>query len=682
MLCVVLTSATVDELLATHRQLVDEWVELVEYRLDYLTETFDMAALVAARPGPAIVTLRLPADGGRWSRDEAERRALLVAAMQAGAEYVDLEGPAAADIARTGTSRRIVSMHDFAATPADLPAVHAQLAAQDADIVKLATKANTTHDAYRMLDLVRTAKLPTIGLCMGDLGTPTRLLAPRFGAPLSYAALDGDMPPAPGQLSYHEMRDLYRCDKLNAATQLLGVIGDPIAHSRSPLIHNAALQLAGVNAVYVPFRVPPTDLPQFLSDAPALGLGGLSVTIPHKEAILEAATEQEPAVRDIGAANTLVFAGQQVSAYNTDLAAAIDSLAITLGRLESQASFTGLTALVLGAGGAAKAIAYGLKARGAKVLITNRTRERAEELAGPLACEVIDWDARHRVQPDVLVNGTSLGMEPKVDDTPWDATHFRASMVVFDTVYTPERTRLLCEAARAGCRTVTGREMFVRQAGRQFELFVNQPAPLDVMRAALEGERVREAGQQLSPAALGKRNIVLIGYRGTGKTSVAWRLAAQLGWHWFDADTELERRAGCTIAKMFASQGEQAFRDWESRVLRDLVRRRQLVMATGGGVVMRETNRQELARDSFVVWLRASVPAILQRIAEDPTTAARRPNLTAAGGEDEVRKLLATREPVYTQCAQLTIDTDQLAPQAVADEIVRQLRLLAQKGRA
>ncbi|MBS0208397.1 MAG: shikimate dehydrogenase [Planctomycetes bacterium] len=680
MICVVLNCTTPDELLATHRRLVDEGVLLVEWRLDFLIEPFDMPALLAQRPGPVIVTLRLPADGGHWRRGEDERRALLVAAMQAGAEYIDLEEPTAAALARTGASQRIVSMHDFQQTPDDLAAIHRQLVSRDADIVKLATLAQSTHDAFRMLDLVGHSAMPTVGLCMGELGTPTRLLAERWSAPFTYAALDGDAPPAPGQLSYHQMRDLYHEQVLDATTELFGVIGDPIAHSRSPLIHNPALHYAGLNAVYLPFRVPPADLPRFLNNASELGISGLSVTIPHKEAIVDVMTKPEPAVTAIGAGNTLVFEGNRVRGYNTDMAAAVDSLAEALGRTDQNARLEGTTALVLGAGGAAKAITYGLKQRGARVLVSNRTRERAVELAKPLGCEVVAWDERHAAAPDVLVNCTPLGMDPNTGDTPWDAAYFKSTMVVFDTVYTPAMTRLLIEAQAAGCRTVTGREMFVRQAGRQFELFTGQPAPLDVMRGALEAEAVRESGQSPLSADFARRNIVLIGYRGTGKTSVAWRLAAKLGWNWLDADADLERRAHQTIAEIFASQGEQAFRDWESCVVADVTRRPQLVLATGGGVVMRPQNRAALKRDSFIIWLQADAPTILARIAADPTTAARRPNLTTAGGEAEVRKLLAEREPIYRECADLTIDTVGREPAAVVDEILAHLRAPRRSG--
>lgn len=170
-------------------------------------------------------------------------------------------------------------------------------------------------------------------------------------------------------------------------------------------------------------------------------------------------------------------------------------------------------------------------------------------------------------------------------------------------------------------------------------------------------------------------NLFLIGYRGTGKTTVARRLAGRLGREWVDADVELELRAGKSIAAIFADDGEPAFRDLESRVLTELAAREGLVIATGGGVVMREENRRALAGGGKVVWLRASPAAILERLAADQTTAARRPQLTTSGGEKEVLELLALRTPWYRACANLAIDTDDRQPGEIVQMILDWLKL-------
>jgi len=165
-------------------------------------------------------------------------------------------------------------------------------------------------------------------------------------------------------------------------------------------------------------------------------------------------------------------------------------------------------------------------------------------------------------------------------------------------------------------------------------------------------------------------NILLIGYRGTGKTTVAKCLARRLGWDWIDADVEIERRAGKSIAEIFAQQGEEAFRDLETEVVADLTAGDSQILALGGGAILREENRRRIASAGTVVWLKASAETIHARITADATTAGRRPNLTASGGMAEIRELLDFRTPIYRQCADLQIDTDERTPDEIAEEII------------
>ena len=168
-------------------------------------------------------------------------------------------------------------------------------------------------------------------------------------------------------------------------------------------------------------------------------------------------------------------------------------------------------------------------------------------------------------------------------------------------------------------------------------------------------------------------SIALIGYRGTGKTTIAQQLALQVGYDWIDADVEVELRAGKSIAEIFAESGEEVFRDLESAVVHDLCQKESTILALGGGAVLREENRQSLLSCQAVVWLKASVETILSRISGDPTTADRRPNLTNQGGRTEIEELLAVREPIYRACATLEVDTDNKSPAAIAEEIVTAL---------
>ena len=487
MICVSIARGRHRHVIAEHRHLVQQGAKLVELRLDYINGEVNLKRLLADRPSPVVITCRRESDGGKFEGSEETRLMLLRTAIAEGVEYVDLEEDVATAIPRYGKTRRIISHHDFRKTPDDLESLHARMAALDADIVKLATTANQPHDNLRMLELVRNSSVPTVGFCMGDIGTPSRILAGRFGAPFTFATFHHERTLAPGQLSFQQMTEIYHYDRVDSETIVYGVIGDPIGHSLSPLVHNAAFRRAGINAVYVSFRVPRENLSQFLEDAPALGLRGLSVTIPHKELVLKQLAQSDPSTQGIGAANTLLFDGDGLQGFNTDHQAAMDSIEqalVTPGG--KRGSINGMNALVLGAGGAAKAIAYGLKQRGAEVVIAGRTLQRAQQLAERLKCKTIDWVARHSFAPDLLINCTPVGMHPNVDATPYDKHHLKPSMVVFDTVYNPENTLLVKDARSQSCTVVTGVEMFVRQACLQFKLFTGQESPADLMRDVLK----------------------------------------------------------------------------------------------------------------------------------------------------------------------------------------------------
>lgn len=487
MICVSIGRGRHRHVIAEHKHLVEQGAELVELRLDYINGHVNLKRVLPDRPGPVIVTIRRPQDGGKYSGGEEERRMLLRTAIADGVEYVDLEEDVAKTIPRYGKTKRIVSLHDFRKTPENLAEIHARLAALDADIVKIATLANHPSDTVRMLRLVRESKSPTIGICMGDIGTPSRLLAGRFGSPFTYATFHHERALAPGQLSFDQMREMYHYDSINAETEIYGVIGDPIGHSLSPLIHNAAFRHMGMNRLYLPFRIPREDLGPFLDDAPELGIRGLSVTIPHKEAVLKKLAKIDGAVRGVGAANTLVFEDGKIRGFNTDYRGAMDSLEAALNAPGgAQNVLADKVALVLGAGGAAKAIAFGLKRRGAEVVITSRTRERADKLAEALNCKAVDWGTRHNFWVDVLVNCTPVGMHPNVDETPFDKHYLKPSMLVFDTVYNPETTLLVKESRSRSCGVITGVEMFIRQAALQFKLFTDAEPPTELMRDVLK----------------------------------------------------------------------------------------------------------------------------------------------------------------------------------------------------
>lgn len=490
MICVAIGRSRHKHMMAEHRHLAEQGANFVELRLDYVSSRVNVRRLLAERGDhdcQVIITCRRQEDGGKWTGTEEARVLLLREAIAEGVDYVDLEEDIAGQIPRFGKTKRIISYHNFRKTPEDLRDIHQRMSQLDPDIVKLATMANDPHDNLRMLETMEQSEIPTVGMCMGDIGTPSRILSAKFGGPFTYATFHHERTLAPGQLSFKQMTEIYRYNKIGPNTAVYGVIADPVGHSLSPHVHNAAFEAEGLDAVYCPFRVPSDTLDQFIKDAPRLGIRGLSVTIPHKEAIARHLTKVDPAVKSIAAVNTVVFDGSEVIGYNTDYNSAMYCLENALGTVAADPSpVKNKRILVLGAGGVSRPIVYGLRSRGALVTVASRTKQRSEKLAKSFDCKAIDWDARHRATCDVVVNCTPIGMHPNVDDSPLGKTSLKPSMLVFDTVYNPESTLLIKEARERNCHVVTGVDMFEKQAELQFKLFTKQDAPQGLMRDVLK----------------------------------------------------------------------------------------------------------------------------------------------------------------------------------------------------
>jgi 3-dehydroquinate dehydratase/shikimate dehydrogenase len=469
---------------------------LIELRLDFLAKAPDFKRLLHNRPCAMVATVRRPEDGGRWSGTEDERRMLLRQAIVSGFDWVDLETDVADDIRRFKDVKRIVSYHNMREVPADLEKLHETMCDQDPDVVKIAVRAQQPADNLRLLNLIKGSPKPTVAFCMGDLGTPSRLLGAKYGAPFTYAAFNKERGIAPGIASFEEMKKVYAYEQINAATNVYAVIGDPIGHSLSPLLHNTAFRSLGINALYLPIRVPRGDLVTFLKQFDTIPVRGYSVTIPHKEAAMNVAEDKHSEVVWVEAANTLVRGEHGYTAFNTDYQAALDSLITNLPAPGdgSEPTLHSRSVLLLGAGGVARAIAHALHRAGALVTIANRTPERALILKERVGCRVCEWEARNTISCDLLVNCTSVGMHPNVDESPVHASLLKPGMTVFDTVYSPENTLLIREARSRGCTVITGVDMFVRQAALQFRLFAGREAPLDLMRDVVK--------RALSPVAI------------------------------------------------------------------------------------------------------------------------------------------------------------------------------------
>jgi len=486
MICVSLGRTRHSAFLEGHKLLAEKKAELVELRVDWMRKRPDIGRLLTDRPTPVVVTCRRREDKGLWKGTEEQRQTLLREAIIAGAEYVDIEEDIAASIPRYGETKRIVSYHNFDETPDDLEKIYGRMAKCDPDIIKIVTMANSPLDNVRLLQLAQKADVPTVAFCMGEMGLPSRVLCARAGAPFTYAGFSREREMAPGQLTYEEMRFLYRFDHITEKTKVFGVLGDPIAHSLSPLLHNTAFRKQKFDGVYLPLRVPADDFKATLKAFDSLGFDGYSVTIPHKEAAIEFADQPDIQADLIGASNTLFRKEGSWQATNTDYDAIIETL--TAAMTDERTSGPVLKdrrVLILGAGGVARAAACAMQQQGAGVVISNRTKARAKELAEEMGCLTVPWENRGAEKLDVLINCTSVGMQPNVNESPYEQHWLHESMVVFDTVYTPENTLLMKHAKERGCRTASGIEMFVRQAARQFELFTDSEAPREYMTETL-----------------------------------------------------------------------------------------------------------------------------------------------------------------------------------------------------
>ncbi|TYT75027.1 shikimate dehydrogenase [Desulfobotulus mexicanus] len=265
---------------------------------------------------------------------------------------------------------------------------------------------------------------------------------------------------------------------MDAETALFGVMGHPVAHSLSPVMHNAAFGFLGLNAVYLAFDVKdPAGVPVAMR---TFGIRGMSVTLPHKEALLSLVDELDPMAEKMGAVNTLCLKDDgRIIGLNTDWCGARDAL-LEAGPLH------GKRVAILGAGGAGRAVAFGIREAGAFPLIVNRSREKGEALACDLGADFCLLSNFTGIGMDILVNTTSLGMHPDVDTMPVQAAVLHGGMVVMDIVYNPRKTKLIRAAESLGCRVVDGLEMFIRQGALQFELWTGREAPVDCMRKAVE----------------------------------------------------------------------------------------------------------------------------------------------------------------------------------------------------
>ncbi|MDQ2921967.1 MAG: shikimate dehydrogenase, partial [Acidobacteriota bacterium] len=386
-------------------------------------------------------------------------------------------------------SRVICSHHDFLGVPANLAEIYEAIAATPARILKIAVHANDATDCLPVFHILERALKDgreMIAIAMGTAGIATRILGPSRGAFLTYAALESEKGTAPGQISARELKQVYRIDKIDRQTQVFGLIGLPVCHSVSPLMHNAAFEAMAINAVYLPFEV--RDVKGFIrrmihprTRELDWNFGGLSVTAPHKSALMDQLDWIDPAAEGIGAVNTIVVENGELQGYNTDARGLIKPLAQKFGELRAA------RCAILGAGGAARAALWGLRREGAQLTVFARNTEKAQVLAEKFGAALQTLVGASFDGFDVVINTTPLGtvglFEP---ETPATARQLRGARLAYDLVYNPSETLFLREAKEAGCETIGGLSMLIAQAAEQFRLWTGADAPEGVMYEAAE----------------------------------------------------------------------------------------------------------------------------------------------------------------------------------------------------
>ncbi len=480
-ICATVTGKTTAELRA--RRDAQVGADLVELRLDTVDRP-DVAAALAGRRTPVVVTCRPAREGGSFAGSEAERQEILFEAARQGAEYIDVEHEAtfAEKLIRSRQGQgMVVSYHAFDHLPSDLDARYRAMRATGAEVVKVAVAVKSLNDTVQVASLGGTQEEPGRGrrvlVAMGPAGIPSRLLAGRFGSCWTYAG-DGI---APGQIDLPRMRDQFRVGNVTSRTAIYGVLGAPIGHSVSPAMHNAGFRAAGIDAVYLPLEARSAD--DFTAFARAVNLRGASVTAPFKEAVAERISVRDDVSTATGAVNTLRIADGRWVGCNTDVPG---FLAPLVGRLR----LADARATILGAGGAARAAAYALQQAGAIVTVCARRTERAAEVAHAVGVAAAPLPPG-RGSWDLLVNTTPVGTFPNVEASPLPDGPFDGQLV-YDLVYNPAKTRLLADAARAGCETIGGLAMLVAQAEEQFAWWTGRRPPTGLFREAAEADLARQ----------------------------------------------------------------------------------------------------------------------------------------------------------------------------------------------
>jgi 3-dehydroquinate dehydratase/shikimate dehydrogenase len=488
-ICVALGLPTAAQLMRAAEAEYKDGNSFLEFRLDYLDTPTEGAELIRKfrkkyPDANILATCRHRQAAGQFKGDVAQQLLILSDCAAAGAAFLDLEIETAEQVKPSLPQLRqnaplCLSYHNFESTPALSP-IRKRLQKIPADAHKIATTARKPSDNLRILDFTRQPhELPLISLAMSECGVASRVLASSYGSLYTYASPSHQPGTAAGQIPAKLMRSLYRSEKLTQQSHVYGIIASPVAHSKSPLIHNRAFQARRLDSVYLPFLVSPSQLGDWMKFASAIPVCGFSVTIPHKQRIIRYLDIVEPQAKRIGAVNTVWRKAGKWRGANTDTEGVLKPLSKHLRLPHAKV-------LIAGYGGAARAAAIALSDASADVTITGRNLKTAQALADVVKGNAVTLKQSQDMNFDALIHATPVGMAPNIE-----GCLFRdriPASIVMDMVYNPHQTMLLKHAEQQGCTIIHGIDMLLEQAAHQFEIWTGESAPKSVMRNAIEGK--------------------------------------------------------------------------------------------------------------------------------------------------------------------------------------------------
>ena len=531
-ICIPITADTVEEALGELKK-AEAKNGIAELRLDFIKDIDEgnVEELLKNKAKEVIVTCRPKSEGGNFEGSEEERILMLKKAVELNVEYVDVEfktnkelindlnnktkeiedtrksrfpvsrwdfrGTQKSEIfgvlKTTGfhefekqkffkQSKIIVSYHNFDETPLleELENIYDEIKKLNPDLVKIATFANSLNDNFKIFRLLR-GKNDLIGFCMGIKGQISRVLAPKFNSLATFASLGRGKESASGQISIDEVRDEYNIGCIDQDTRVLGVIGEFAENSKSRHMHNKMFKERGVNFVYHPLKLEKNELEEFMNNFRKFDFAGAAVTVPHKVGIMKYLDDVDETAKNIGAVNTIVNNNGRLIGYNTDYFGAIEAL-------KEKTQLSNKKVLVIGAGGAARAVVYGLKKEDAEITIINRTAKKAQKLAEEFKIKADKLENVKGLIEDneIVINTTSVGMKPNLGMSIIPEEYLAKGKIIMDIVYTPIRTKLIESAEKSSCITITGERMLVYQAMRQYELWTKEKPDFEIMEKAIK----------------------------------------------------------------------------------------------------------------------------------------------------------------------------------------------------